>query len=205
MTNHHRRIMVRSIATICALLLLGSFAAAEAATINIGYVIVVASPDDFATLNLAMRTDDYPNPMYPVITNVRVTQASAQLYKGLNPEGTPLPWDASSLNPLTSDSTYSLMNDDGFFLGQGVTRAVITFTVEPLGPWDLRSQPDFSPTLPLQYTVEINNGGSDLVNFNYADLQVTGDFLSTPEPATAALTCSALAGVFLAVLRRKKL
>jgi hypothetical protein len=200
--------MLRSIIAICILLIVGSITAV-AATINIGYVIVTAKPlDNTAWLDLAVHTNNYPNPMHPVLTDVKIISASAQLYKGAIPFLAPLPWDASPGNPLTTMvGLYPLANNATFPLEDGVTRAVITFTVDHPGPWAVRNQPNFTPDGNLQYIAEITNAGLDLVgglNASYANLAVTGEF-AIPEPATTLLAFPVLAGLFLAVLIRKKI
>jgi hypothetical protein len=88
--------MPKSIAAVCILLLAGALAAANAATINIGYVIVLENPlDNSGSLNLLMRTNDYPNSSYPVLEDIKVVDAWAQLYQGANAFSGPVLWDAS--------------------------------------------------------------------------------------------------------------
>jgi hypothetical protein len=106
-------------------------------------------------------------------------------------------------NPLTSDNGYLLANGFTFDLAQGVTRAVVSFTVDQAGPWDIRGRSDdFFPDGNLQYTVELTNGGAVLDQDSFVTLAVSGEFI--PEPATSLLALPALAGLFLASSRRKK-
>jgi hypothetical protein len=214
--------MARSFAFFCALLFLGSFAAAEAANVNIGYVIVTEyslNPPggSIATLALDVITGPGRPPgelaTFPVLTNVAITSAVARLYKAGTPLGSPdriMTWtDTPMIASFPGDyNPKDGGNVDTFDVSQDYTSAVITFRVTPVGLWSTAignftligdESTDFSATILNASGLHFANSNADLTL-----LSVPGE-IHMPEPATANLIAAGLGFAAIAALRRKRI
>ena len=221
--------MAKSIAIFCALLILGSFAAASAATVNIGYVIVTEyalNPSGGSTATLALDahygTGSVAGELvtFPVLTNVAITSAVAKLYKSGTPLASPdriLTWTDTPM-VASSPEDYNPKDAgivDTFDTAEDYTSAVVTFRISPVGLWSTaignftligNESTDYSATIanPLGLHFASSTGGLSLVSGDLALLSIPGDITThTPEPATTSLFLCGLGFAAVAALRQR--